>query len=32
LKSASMGKVLPDRVMLNAAMIAGKTELTVNIE
>ncbi len=32
LKSASMGNVLPDRVMLNAAMIAGKTELTVNIE
>jgi hypothetical protein len=31
LKSASMGNVLPDRVMLNATMMAGKTELTVNI-
>jgi len=31
LKSTSMGNVLPDRVMLNTAMIAGKTELTVNI-
>lgn len=32
LKSASMGNVQPDRVELSAAMMAGKTELTVNIE
>ncbi len=32
LKSASMGNVLPDRVMLDATMMAGKKELTVNIE
>ena len=31
LKSASMGKVQPNHVELSAAMMAGKTELTVDI-
>jgi hypothetical protein len=31
LKSTSVGNVQPDRVVLDAATLAGKTELTVNI-
>ncbi|HXH48333.1 MAG TPA: hypothetical protein VNM47_03085 [Terriglobia bacterium] len=31
LKSASLGNIRPDRVVLNSAMLTEKTELTVNI-